>query len=239
MYKTEILTGGRSAASVVRKGDMVHRTKTENYAFIHSLLVYLEEKKFSYAPRFLGLDEEGREKLSFIEGRVPCGEIFSDEQLQNAIMILRQFHDICSESEFCGDRETICHNDFAPWNMVFQKNIPVGFIDFDEAAPGDRIDDVAYFLWTFLDFGVLERPDNDQINSIIKLSEAYALKTSDDLVEAILKQQHRILQFRKDIVMNEKDEEKVSFSQGAIKRIKASMDWINLHRTTIKKALQA
>jgi hypothetical protein len=35
---------------------------------IHKLLKHLENKGFSYAPKFLGIDGKGRERLSYIEG---------------------------------------------------------------------------------------------------------------------------------------------------------------------------
>lgn len=35
---------------------------------IHKLLKHWENKGYSYAPKFLGIDEKGREILSFIDG---------------------------------------------------------------------------------------------------------------------------------------------------------------------------
>nr|WP_176457309.1 MULTISPECIES: phosphotransferase [unclassified Rhodococcus (in: high G+C Gram-positive bacteria)] len=43
----------------------------------------------------------------------------------------------------------ICHWDAAPYNFVFEGSAAVGLIDFDEAGPGRRIDDLAYFAYRF------------------------------------------------------------------------------------------
>ena len=41
--------------------------------------------------------------------------------------------------------EVICHNDFAPHNLVFVDGRIVGAIDFDTCSPGPRLWDLAYF----------------------------------------------------------------------------------------------
>ena len=41
----------------------------------------------------------------------------------------------------------ICHNDFAPYNMVFRGGRIVGMIDFDMASPGSRLWDLAYLAY--------------------------------------------------------------------------------------------
>ncbi len=41
--------------------------------------------------------------------------------------------------------EVICHNDFSPHNLAFDRGRIVGAIDFDFASPGPRIWDLAYY----------------------------------------------------------------------------------------------
>ncbi|PFP17488.1 trifolitoxin immunity protein, partial [Priestia megaterium] len=61
----EVLTGG-NVSNVYRSGDTVRRElKSDSHKF-HKLLKHLENKGFSYAPKFLGIDEKGREVLSFM-----------------------------------------------------------------------------------------------------------------------------------------------------------------------------
>lgn len=47
-------------------------------------------------------------------------------------------------------KEVICHNDFAPYNVTFENLKPVGLIDFDTACPAPRIWDVAYAAYRFV-----------------------------------------------------------------------------------------
>src|SRR3954451_8300444 len=53
---------------VVRVGDTVRRTMYPWSASVHLLLQHLESVGFGGAPRFLGIDDKGREVLSYVEG---------------------------------------------------------------------------------------------------------------------------------------------------------------------------
>jgi hypothetical protein len=64
------LAGGFGTPGVVRVGATVRRPPGENAAFVHALLRHLERVGFTGAPRLLGLDEAGREILTFVEGEV-------------------------------------------------------------------------------------------------------------------------------------------------------------------------
>lgn len=63
----EALTGG-NVSNVYRIGDTVRRDVKAEGTKIHKLLKHLENKGFTSAPTFLGVDEKGREILTFIEG---------------------------------------------------------------------------------------------------------------------------------------------------------------------------
>ena len=56
--------------TVKRIGDTVRRPVQRWSPAVHSLLRHLEAVGFSGAPRFLGIDELGREILSFVSGEV-------------------------------------------------------------------------------------------------------------------------------------------------------------------------
>ena len=85
-----LLAGGRTATEVVRIGNTVRRSVGPNSEFKHALLKLLEEKSFAHAPRFLGIDEKGREILTFMEGEVPHGEMsWTDDQLVKVVQMLK------------------------------------------------------------------------------------------------------------------------------------------------------
>lgn len=158
----EQLLAGGNVTKVYRSGNTVRRETKPESERIHALLKHLEDKEFHYAPRFLGIDEKGREIQSFMEGEpghYPLKEyMWSNEVLQQIARVLRLYHDSVSDFSFDDQwasldltpepREIICHNDFAPYNMIFNGHQPVGMIDFDVAAPGPRLWDIAYTLYT-------------------------------------------------------------------------------------------
>src|SRR6185503_6959872 len=65
------LTGGRTTTGVVRVGHTIRRPIDGRGPLAHGLLHHLERRGFNGAPRFLGIDNAGREVLSFIPGFVP------------------------------------------------------------------------------------------------------------------------------------------------------------------------
>jgi thiamine kinase-like enzyme len=157
----EILTGG-NVSTVHRSGNTVRRELKKDSPKIHKLLTHLENKGFSYAPKFLGIDEKRREILSFIEGKAgnyPLKEyMWSNDVLKEIAKMQRLYHDAVSDFSFDNSWESIdntpqpfevlCHNDFAIYNIIFNHEKPVGIIDFDLAAPGPRLWDIAYTLYT-------------------------------------------------------------------------------------------
>jgi hypothetical protein len=157
----EKLTGG-NISNVYRSRDTVRRELKPESPNIHKLLKHLEDKGFSYAPKFLGIDEKGRERLSFIEGEAghyPLKKyMWSDDVLIEIAKMLRLYHDSVSDFSFDDSWQSIdntpqqfevlCHNDFAIYNIIFNHERPIGIIDFDVAGPGPRLWDIAYTLYT-------------------------------------------------------------------------------------------
>ncbi|MGP4082931.1 phosphotransferase [Pseudalkalibacillus sp. R45] len=161
-YEDEEMLAGGNVSTVYRSGDTVRRELKPESPQIHELLKHLENKGFSYAPKFLGMDEKGREILSFIEGEAgnyPLKEyMWSDNTLKEIAKMLRRYHDAVSDFPLLNkwkpmdntpnNIEVVCHNDFAVYNIIFNQERLVGIIDFDVAAPGPRIWDIAYTLYT-------------------------------------------------------------------------------------------
>ncbi|MEQ2526316.1 aminoglycoside phosphotransferase family protein [Bacillaceae bacterium CLA-AA-H227] len=161
-YENEEMLSGGNVTSLYRLGDTVRRDMKEVSSKIHKVLKHLENKGFSYAPKFLGIDERNREILSFIEGEAgnyPLKKyMWSNDSLREIAKMLRLYHDAVSDFPIEEDWEPIdntpqpfevlCHNDFAVYNIIFNHEKPVGFIDFDLVAPGPRLWDIAYALYT-------------------------------------------------------------------------------------------
>ncbi len=135
---------------------------------MHALLTHLHEAGFRGAPRPLGFDERGREVLAFAPGTVVWPERFAlvgdDTGLSRVGRLIREFHDAVAGFvpppgarwqrliPMEGD-EIIAHHDLAPWNLVVDGDRgPDGwvFIDWDTAAPGSRLEDLAYAAHAFV-----------------------------------------------------------------------------------------
>lgn len=71
---------------------------------------------------------------------------------------LGEVHDLTADTPLAGDQEVVCHNDLSPKNTVHQlcsgELRPVAFIDWDLAAPGARIHDIAHVCWQYLDLSL-------------------------------------------------------------------------------------
>lgn len=156
----EMLTGG-NVSNVYRSGDTVRRERKPESTELHKLLKHLENKGYTHAPKFLGIDEKGREVLSYIEGEAgnyPLKEyMWSNDALKDIAKMLRLYHDAVSDFPMQSFKpidntpkpyEVLCHNDFAVYNIIYNHKKPVGIIDFDVAGPGPRLWDIVYTLYT-------------------------------------------------------------------------------------------
>ena len=181
------LAGGRITPGVVRVGATVRRPLGPHSSFVHDVLRHLEAAAFDGAPRFLGIDEDGREVLTYIEGAVPLDldSRLSDDQFGAAAELLRRFHDATAGSGVACRQEVVCHNDFAPPNAVFVDELPVALIDFDYAAPGARVADFAYSAFAWLNLGTDGPNAAEQVRRLRLFCDAYELGDRKSLVAAI------------------------------------------------------
>lgn len=143
----EVLAGG-NMGEVVRVGVTVRRPAGEWTPAVQRLLEVLGDAGVSGIPRPLGLDERGREVLSFVEGdNLAAADpelLWSDRVLIGAGELLRRLHDASVPLVDAGllwrstarePVEVICHNDFATYNLIVRDGELVGAIDFDLAWP--------------------------------------------------------------------------------------------------------
>lgn len=158
------LTGGDVTEGVVRIGDTVRRPVRPHTTAVHGLLRHLERVGFDGAPRVLGIDDRGREILSWLPGRtsprpMPMFAV-TDGTLIALARLLRRFHDAAqtydpppdapwdaaATSGLPAPPELIGHCDVTPENVVFLDGTPYALIDFDLARPTTRLYDVVTTL---------------------------------------------------------------------------------------------
>jgi hypothetical protein len=152
-----------ATSRVVRIGQTVRRPVHKNTPPVQSLLKHLEKVGFAGAPRALGIDEEGREMVSYINGTAghyPLKPyVLSESTLIQVALLLRSYHDASASFSMlatsdwdhpgAGQSEVICHGDAGPYNIIFRNGKPVALIDFERATPGPRIWDIAFVVYRF------------------------------------------------------------------------------------------
>jgi len=191
------LPGGRLTSGVVRVGETVRRPSKSSSPFTAQLLAHLHDCGCSWAPRYLGRDELGRDILSYLPGSTPKWSRFADRQVREAALILRQLHDNTRESRLAAG-SVVCHNDPGPNNFVFRNDVPVGLIDFDMAMPGDPLEDLGYMAWSWCVSSKSERgPVATQAQQVRVLVDAYGLSSEDrqKLPDWIIERQLRNARF--------------------------------------------
>jgi Ser/Thr protein kinase RdoA (MazF antagonist) len=182
------MSGGRATKDVARVGDTVRRPVKPNSRLVRMLLSQLRERGFDAAPRYLGSDEHGREVFSFLPGEVPAelDPAIADATLIAAAGLIRRFHEATAGTEIAGDDEVVCHNDLSPCNFVFRDEEPVGIIDFDTAAPGQRLQDVGYALFLWLNLGTDGPPPDEQARRTKLFCRAYGIAANGGVIDAIV-----------------------------------------------------
>jgi len=155
----EILEGGNVAAEVVRIGDTVRKPWTAATPYVHAFLRHLEGVEA--VPRALGRDGQGRQILAYAPGRLADGmPPMTVAELRRLGRIVRAIHDAAEDfvppAGAVWDvaippdgAALVCHQDLAPWNLVRDGDVWT-FIDWDAAAPGTRIWDLAYAVQAFV-----------------------------------------------------------------------------------------
>jgi hypothetical protein len=202
---------GRTVTPLVRVGATVRRATNPWSPRVHELLRHLQAAGFDGAPRFLGIDEQGREVLTFIAGDVttfgPPAGMFTDGALTAAATLLRRFHDatvgfVPNHSDGWHFQvgapragPVVCHNDVGPYNAVYRAGHPIAFIDWDFAAPAPREWDIAYALWRFVPLyddhscARLGWPVRPRGPRIARFLDAYGLDERADILAVVRRRQ--------------------------------------------------
>ncbi|MFD6948578.1 aminoglycoside phosphotransferase [Nocardiopsis sp. TSRI0078] len=194
------LTGGMMN-TVHRHGDRVVRTATPAFPALHDHLRSLARAGFDGAPVPLRLRGDGREELGFVEGDVALPPFpvwaMGEQALRSTAGLLRRYHQAAARvpvdttapwSRDLADPEggpLLCHNDPCLENIVFRDGRAAALIDFDLAAPGRPLWDVAalaYYMVPALDpvsaAGTM-REELDVPRRLRVLADAYELSLDD------------------------------------------------------------
>jgi hypothetical protein len=162
MVEEQPLTGG-VVNTVVRVGETVRRSTGPWTPTVHSLLEHLRAAGFTYAPRALGMDSNGREILSYIDG-VPGMRPWPDVlrrddgliqvgrmlgQLATAMADFVAPPDACwrTSPDVAAPNGSVRHGDVGMWNTIWRGDRLIGLIDWDFAEPAPPLWDLAQAAW--------------------------------------------------------------------------------------------
>lgn len=151
-----------SVTTVRRVGETIRRPAGEWSPAVHALLTHLERAGFTRAPRVLGVDGT-EEVLSLLHGEPALAPwptaLRSEDGILELGRWLRDYHDAVrdfrppADARWQGQESewrpgmVIRHGDLGPWNSIWEGGRLAGFIDWDFAAPGHALDDLAQLAW--------------------------------------------------------------------------------------------
>ena len=196
-----VLLRGGYRSRVERVGDTVRRRQGDRAEYVHEVLGHLESRGWAGAPRFLGVDDTGREILSYLEGHVAWeiaaqpDDIWGHASLAQGAALLRELHDLTEGTPLADGAEAVCHNDLSPRNSVYRDCgdglRPVAFIDWDLAAPGRRLDDLAQMCWQYTGLGQAPISAIEAGGLLRVICDGYGLRDRTGVVETVLWWQDR------------------------------------------------
>ena len=239
---------GGFVSNVVRVGDTVRRFRGERADFVHDLLRLLAVRGYSGAPRLLGLDLEGREILTYIEGYVPWADPYAatvtgDDTLVSVAQLVREFHDLTAGSTLAGRDEVVCHNDLSPKNTVYRGDglgfRAVAFVDWDIASPGKRIHDIGHMCWQYVGLGP-ECPHGltEAARRARVLCDAYQLDDRSEVISAVLWWQDRCWRGIEALAETGQPAMIALRDRGASVEVRAAYDWVREHRHALEALLR-
>ncbi|MET0693512.1 MAG: phosphotransferase [Propionibacteriaceae bacterium] len=195
----EVLYGGvANAGLVLRVGDEVWRPAGPHSASITAFLRYLRTTGFDGASSPI-VTVDGQERMVFVPGDVAIPPYpdwaQTEEALRSVTRLLRRLHEaavgygpagsaswsheMADPDLRAGEPWVVCHNDVCLENVVFREGEAVALLDFDFAAPGRPIYDLARLAQLCVpldhDPGRLGWRAPDPAGRLAAIAEAYGL----------------------------------------------------------------
>ncbi|MDQ2950878.1 MAG: phosphotransferase [Chloroflexota bacterium] len=247
---------GGNLNNAVRVGDTVRRRTGAWTPAVHALLRYLETKNFP-APRVRGIDEQGREILQFISGETHAGTLeelpewmLADDQLVAAAKHLRRYHDVVAGFEPPAGAiwrlvaptpgEIICHNDWSPWNALFQKTRYALTLDWDLAGPGTRVWDIANaaYAWVPLTSNKERFTIEEQARRLRLFLDSYGLKDREDVIPTLrLRIQHVARFITEQAARGDPGMRRLVWWNAPAQMLEDDVYYLDEHRAALERAL--
>ena len=178
----EPLEGG-NVGGATRVGRTVRRPVGRWTPAVHRVLRRAHSAGVPHVPAVLGIDDRGREVLSYLPGRVVDVDrgLLTDAQLAATARWLRLLHEAMDGAVDPGpwrwfdvpEATVIGHNDVAPYNLCFEGDALVGVFDWDLAGPTTPALELAQLAWTGVPL-YREGPDAEVARRLRLLTDAYA-----------------------------------------------------------------
>ena len=223
---------------------------------VHALLLHLQGAGFEGAPHSLGIDEEGHEVVTYIEGEAAYAPVPSDDETLVALaQLMHRYHDAVATFvpspnavwQIPGAGPIVCHNDLYGGNVILRCGRPVGFIDWEMAGPGEPLTDVvsAACFWVPVasdertaQLGLATSRRGDRLRL---LCDAYGLEASVrarvvDAVCAYLLRGYELHRLWGSIEGRPKWRKLWEAGSGAA--IKAELAWVASHRDELERFLR-
>lgn len=199
-------------STITKAGNTIYKSKPYNSQTIERFLLYMESFDLNI-PKYLG-ETSDELHLSYVKGNSihsPTDGIPFEKKvvmLTSAAKLLADFHlatekfIVLEDDEYfltykgSLEREVICHNDFAPYNLTFEDFEAVGVIDFDTICPAPREWDIAYALYRFI---LIDQQIENEYQSLIELFlKAYGYKKNTDFFPIVIERIEALVQLFED-----------------------------------------
>jgi hypothetical protein len=175
----EQLPRGHGGRQALRSEGGVHRTQVPSSVTVHAFMRHLQAVGFQGAPRVIGIDDEDREILSFIEGEVlacPSWQFGqpgaspdwarSGDVLVGVALLLRDLHGARPASfrwhrsgatttgpGFSRDRSSATGTWVPITPCIETGSQPVALIDWDEIRPNEAHIEFGMAIWKYVALG--------------------------------------------------------------------------------------
>lgn len=106
----------------------------------------------------------------------------------------------------------------------------MAIIDFDEAAPGERVDDLGYAMWKHLNLGLIDLALDEQARRIRVVISAYGAISAEDVLPAVEPAQERM---RQQLESGPADEGR----SAALTQLQGERDWLEAHLDELTQSL--